>query len=80
MPGAMLEMRAPRPAGRPLTSFYDERAAVTAKYGIALPGNPQPHQYQLDVAKPWNAQWFVYDDALWLWIDERGKLLRWSAA
>lgn len=80
MPGAMLEMRAPRPAGRPLTSFYDERAAVTAKYGIALPGNSEPHQYQLDAAKPWNAQWFVYDDALWLWIDERGKLLRWSAA
>jgi len=80
VPGAMLEMRAPRPAGRPLTSFYDERARLPVQYGITLPGIPHPHHYQLDVARPWNAQWFVYDDALWLWIDERGKLLRWSGA
>jgi len=80
VPGAMLEMRAPLPAGRALTSFYDERARIPVHYGIALPGIAHPHHYQLDVARPWNVQWFVYDDALWLWIDERGKLLRWSAA
>lgn len=80
VPGAMLEMRAPLPAGRALTSFYDERARIPVQYGMALPGIPNPHHYQLDVARPWNVQWFVYDDALWLWIDERGKLLRWSAA
>ena len=77
-PGAILEMRAPRPPAGPLTSFYDQRGVTNVQYGISLPGISQPHQYGLDAAKPWNAQWFVHDDALWLWIDERGKLLRWS--
>lgn len=77
--GVILRMHAPLPARRTLTSFYDETARVPAQYGFSLPGDGRHHQYQLDVARPWNAQWFVHDDALWLWIDERGRLLRWNA-
>jgi len=31
------------------------------------------------VAQPWNAQWFCYDNALWLYIDSTGALYRWNA-
>lgn len=55
--------------------------------------NDQPVdvQYRLDqigaigfglkarVSQPWNAQWFFYDNAAWLYIDSSGALYRWNA-
>ena len=78
--GAMLELRVERRGT--LTSFYESSVRVFAEYGFTLPvmGSDVWHCYQLNVAKPWLAQWFVHDGALWLWIDEPGRLLRWSAA
>ena len=78
--GAMLELRVKHRGT--LTSFYESSARVFAEYGFTLPmvGGDVWHCYQLNVAKPWLAQWFVHDEALWLWIDEPGRLLRWSVA
>lgn len=60
-----------------LMSFYENTQPQHVEYCIQL-GGP-PHVYALDTARPWDAQWFLHDDALWLWVDERGSLVRWSA-
>ena len=31
------------------------------------------------VREPWKAQWFFYDNAMWLYIDSSGALYRWDA-
>lgn len=59
-----------------LLSFYDNGQPQQVEYCIKSGG--RPHVYALETARPWNAQWFVHDDALWLWVDDRGALMRWS--
>lgn len=65
----------------------DHRSSVQKFF--ANPG-PHPTDYcleridgerrslHLSVERPWDAQWLVFDDALWLAIDSNGALYRWS--
>ncbi|WP_313642728.1 hypothetical protein [Stenotrophomonas sp.] len=73
---ALLYLRAPNER-QTVLNFYENRAMQPAQYCIGWPITPA-NIYLFETARPWNAQWFVHDSALWLWIDDSGKLLRWS--
>ncbi len=75
--GMLMYLRVPNERRTSLLSFYENRGRQQASYCIGWPAFPN-QTYTLDAAEPWNAQWFMHDDALWLWIDDRGTLLRWS--
>jgi len=75
----LLYMRAANANRAPLVSFYEGTQRHLVEYAVGWPLSAQ-RTYTTECASPWNAQWFVHDDALWLWIDERGLLLRWSCA
>ncbi|MFF2046735.1 hypothetical protein ACFVUR_02665 [Stenotrophomonas bentonitica] len=76
-PQLMLSLHAPLPQQRSLLSFFESQATVHATFCLEQIGG-RAHTYAMDTPSPWNAQWFVHDDALWLWVDARGTLLRWS--
>lgn len=76
---ALLFLRAANADRAPLVSFYESRQRHLVHYAAGWPLSPN-QTYTTESAEPWNAQWFVHDDALWLWVDDRGLLLRWSKA
>ncbi|MDX5517788.1 hypothetical protein [Stenotrophomonas sp. RG-453] len=76
-PGLMLSLHAPLPQQRSLLSFFESQATVHATFCLERIGG-HAYTYAMDTPSPWNAQWFVHDEALWLWVDARGTLLRWS--
>lgn len=73
----LLYLRAANPTRAPLLAFYEGRQCHLAQYAIGWPLSPG-QVYATESTEPWNAQWFIHDGALWLWIDDRGMLLRWS--
>jgi len=78
-PQLMLSLHAPLPQQRSLLSFFESQATVHATFCLERIGG-HAYTYAMDTPSPWNAQWFVHDEALWLWVDARGTLLRWSLA
>lgn len=74
--GALLFLRAQCERRISLLQFYDNRARQQVAYCVGWPASNH-HSYSIDTAEPWNAQWFVHDGALWLWVDDRGTLLCW---
>lgn len=61
-----------------MQSFFDSDQAVDTEFRLEQIGGAALG-LQLKVSKPWNAQWFFFDQALWLYIDSSGALFRWNA-
>ncbi|MFJ2550089.1 hypothetical protein ACIOVF_26990 [Pseudomonas sp. NPDC087612] len=61
-----------------LQQFFGNEQPVETEYCLERIGQPAL-SLLLKVAQPWNAQWFCYDNALWLYIDSTGALYRWNA-
>lgn len=72
----LLYLRAPNTRRASLLQFYESTNQQEVEYCLGWPASAA-QSYTTDAAEPWNAQWFVHDEALWLWIDDRGTLLRW---
>lgn len=60
-----------------LQKFFADDQAIDTEYRLERIGEP-PLRMLLKVARPWNAQWFFFDNALWLYIDSSGALYRWN--
>lgn len=60
-----------------LQKFFADEQAIDTEYRLERLGEP-PLRMLLKVARPWNAQWFFFDNALWLYIDSSGALYRWN--
>lgn len=60
-----------------LQKFFDASQPTDTHYRLERIGEP-PLEMLLKVSQPWNAQWFCYDNALWLYIDSSGALYRWN--
>lgn len=63
---------------KPLNSFFQDEQPVDVEYRLSQIDNIG-FGLKAHVAKPWNAQWFFFDNALWLYIDSSGALYRWNA-
>ncbi|MBF8778747.1 hypothetical protein IV505_03220 [Pseudomonas fulva] len=61
-----------------LQKLFDNSQPIDTEYRLERIGEP-PLSLLLKVAQPWNAQWFFFDNALWLYIDSTGVLYRWTA-
>lgn len=62
----------------PLQRFFDNAGEYPAEYCVERIGERRL-SLKVNVSRPWNAQWFFFDDALWLSIDSSGALYRWNA-
>ncbi|PWB29731.1 hypothetical protein DCO48_21805 [Pseudomonas sp. SDI] len=60
-----------------LQKFFDNAERLDVQYRLERIGRT-PLNMLLKVSQPWNAQWFCYDNALWLYIDSSGALYRWN--
>ena len=63
---------------KPLDDFFQSDEKVEAQYCLDKIGGNRFALKAL-VSQPWNAQWFFFDNALWLYIDSCGALYRWNA-
>lgn len=73
----LLSLRVNRDSGS-VQSLFDSDAAVDSEFCLERIGEVAL-RLPLKVSKPWNAQWFFFDQALWLYIDSSGALFRWKA-
>ncbi|MBA1203950.1 hypothetical protein G7009_19700 [Pseudomonas capeferrum] len=60
-----------------LQKLFEQDQPIDSEYRLERIGEP-PLALFLKVAQPWNAQWFFFDNALWLYIDSSGALYRWN--
>lgn len=63
---------------KPLDEFFQSDDKVDAQYRLDQIGGIGFGLVAL-ASQPWNAQWFFFDNALWLSIDSCGALYRWDA-
>lgn len=61
-----------------LDDFFKSEQPVDAQYRLEQVGG-RGFGLMAHVSRPWNAQWFFFDNALWLYIDSSGALYRWNA-
>ncbi|MCK9812959.1 hypothetical protein M1B35_02020 [Pseudomonas sp. MAFF 302046] len=61
-----------------LDDFFKGEQPVDAQYRLEQVGG-SGFGLKAHVSRPWNAQWFFFDNALWLYIDSSGALYRWNA-
>lgn len=72
----LLSMRVDQ--SKPLDEFFQSDEKFEAQYCLdELDGNR--YGFKALASHPWNAQWFFFDNALWLYIDSCGALYRWNA-
>lgn len=62
----------------PLEAFFDNRQPMDVDYCFEQIGD-QRFSISARASEPWNAQWFFFDNAMWLYIDSCGALYRWNA-
>lgn len=72
----LLSMRAHQT--RTLDDFFQSEQKADAQYRLDQVGGIGFGLNAL-VSQPWNAQWFFFDNAMWLYIDSCGALYRWNA-
>ena len=63
---------------KPLDEFFRNDQKVDAQYRLDQIGGIG-FGLTAHISEPWNAQWFCFDNALWLYIDSCGALYRWKA-
>lgn len=73
----LLSFRAVKPRGS-LLAFFESSVRTDVAYRVERIGGFS-QSLPLAVTKPWEAQWFFFDDALWLAVDSQGALFRWAA-
>lgn len=61
-----------------LDDFFKNDQPVDAQYCLDQIGGISV-RLKARVSQPWNAQWFFFDNAVWLYIDSSGALYRWNA-
>ena len=72
----LLSMKAKQSS--PLEAFFDNRQPIDVDYCFEQIGDQQ-FSISARASEPWNAQWFFFDNAMWLYIDSSGALYRWNA-
>ncbi|BAP41338.1 luciferase-type oxidoreductase, BA3436 family [Pseudomonas sp. StFLB209] len=72
----LLSMRAQQ--SRPLDEFLQSEQKADVQYRLDQVGGIGFALKAL-VSEPWKAQWFFFDNAMWLYIDSSGALYRWKA-
>ena len=72
----LLSMRAQQT--NTLEAFFDSRQPMDVDYCFEQVGD-QRFSISARASEPWNAQWFFFDNAMWLYIDSCGALYRWNA-
>ncbi|MFJ4089206.1 hypothetical protein [Pseudomonas psychrophila] len=61
-----------------LEAFFESRQPMDVDYCFEQIGDQQ-FSIRARASEPWNAQWFFFDNAMWLYIDSCGALYRWNA-
>lgn len=71
----LLSMRAEQ--SLPLDEFFQVTQKVLVQYRLEAIGG-KFLSMDATVSKPWEVQWFFFDEAMWLYIDSSGELFRWD--